>query len=90
MPSASLGSNQVDLGGMMPPLSEICIKSATLTGEYEVELIHCEHPAAYFIAWSKGERQTGTLRLCVEHASEHLAWLAGNEGVTALAAVRIH
>src|SRR5581483_619869 len=32
MPSASLGSNQVDLGGMMPPASETAIRSSMLVG----------------------------------------------------------
>ena len=31
-PSRSFGSNQVDFGGMMPPASEIAIRSSTVTG----------------------------------------------------------
>src|SRR5215510_2153106 len=34
-PSRSFGSNQVDLGGMIPPASEIVIRSSTLTGYIE-------------------------------------------------------
>ena len=33
MPSASLGSNQVDLGGMMPPASATAIRSSMLRRE---------------------------------------------------------
>lgn len=32
MPSASLGSNQVDLGGMMPPASDTAIRSSMAVG----------------------------------------------------------
>ncbi len=83
-PSLSFGSNQVDFGGMMPPASEIAIRSSTVTGNIENATAALPESTACSSAAVPRAPPTKSMRLSVrmspmpQHRLEHGALQPGD------------